>query len=323
MNENPGLSIVIVNSDGRMDTMNCLESIRNAGIGLRYEVILVDNVSEEQIFPEVRSKFPGVIEVQGPARQGFAKNYNLGIARAAGEYVMILNNDTLVQVGAIDKLIEFLEERPGFGMAGPLLRSESGQPQPVSARKIMTFGDFVLEQLFFDLGMPLGKLRAWIQSRVLNRRVSGPVECISGACMLVRRAALEDVGYLDERYDFYFEDMEWCRRFQMEGYKIGYVAEAKVVHLGDRALSNARFWAKQSEFRGAVQFFFDEGKPDRSRLALLRWVVLAGYLMRAIAFSAAGRFLSRRNQAAVYWKLLDWLKGVSVVDLAAVAAGVG
>lgn len=323
MAQTPDVSIVVVNSDGEADTLNCLASIRASRFDGSLEVVLVDNCSEKDPFPEVGRCFPEAVLLRAPQRQGFAKNYNLGMRYAAGDLVMILNNDTLLHPDALEALVGAMRGYPEYGAAGPRLMSGTGRPQPVSARREMTYTDFVLEQLVFDLGMPLGKLRAWFQGRQLMRRESGPVECLSGACILVRREALEAVGGLDERYDFYFEDIEWCRRFRRMGYEVGYISEAEVVHLGDRSLSGVRYWAKQSEFRGALLFFFEGGGRHRFRMALLKWAVMSGYLIRAVGFTFAGRFTSRRNQAAVYWKLLSWLGGASVVDLAASSAGAG
>jgi GT2 family glycosyltransferase len=108
-NHKPYLSIVIVNSDGVSDTLNCLDSIYHCPPSIPFEVVLVDNLSGQPGSSPVQSRFPEVTAVSSPRKQGFSKNYNLGMRHASGELVMILNNDTIVHPGGLDSLIDAIQ----------------------------------------------------------------------------------------------------------------------------------------------------------------------------------------------------------------------
>jgi GT2 family glycosyltransferase len=253
--EQPFLSIVVVNSDGAEDTLACLRSIYQHPPQVNFEVICVDNCSSSPFLPVLSQAFPEVRGVRAPQRQGFARNYNLGIRLAKGDFVLILNNDTLVHVDALDILLEVFRQYEQCGMVGPRLVSANGQTQTVCARKLLTPLDYILIQFLFDLALPAGKWLDGLRRRQLEQRGSGPVPCIIGACMLTSRAVLEQIGLLDEGYDFYYEDVEWCRRARMFGLQVVYVAEARITHLGDQSLAKVKEWAKQSEYKSAILYF--------------------------------------------------------------------
>lgn len=304
--ESTALSIVIVNSDGAEDTLRCIDSIYAHRPRESFEVILVDNCSAIPIQPQLFDRFPQVRIFSAPRRQGFARNYNLGVRQARGAYVMILNNDTRVHADALDHLLKALENNSTYGIVGPRLISLNGRVQSFCARALYTPLSYALILMFLDLGMPLGKGWELFLSRRIDKRKSGPLPCISGACMVVSRALLDRTGLLDESYDFYFEDVEWCHRAQRAGFQVAYVAEAVVTHIGDQSLARVKVWAKQSEFRSALRYF-REYHGLSVRQAQLLWLVTAtSFLMRMVAFAVIG--LVRHNgYASAYLDLFRWI----------------
>jgi N-acetylglucosaminyl-diphospho-decaprenol L-rhamnosyltransferase len=283
-NHKPYLSVVIVNSDGVSDTLNCLDSIYHCPPSIPFEVVLVDNLSGQPGSSPVQSRFPEVTAVSSPRKQGFSKNYNLGMRHASGELVMILNNDTIVHPGGLDSLIDAIRKHDAYGMVGPKLLWPDGSLQTVCARELPTFASYALTQFLLDLGTPTGKLWDRYQQRKLERRESGPVPCISGACMLIKREVLDRVGLLDEGYDFYYEDVEWCHRVRKFGYQVAYVAEAEITHLGDRSLSKVKEWAKQSEYLSAVRYFRQYYHLSSIQLWLLWMLTAISYAYRVVAY---------------------------------------
>lgn len=305
--EMPTLSIVIVNSNGAKDTLRCLDSVFRFPPRDPFEVIVVDNCSTVPIQPLITERFPQVRTWKALAPQGFARNYNFGIRQARGAYVMILNNDTLVHAQALDLLVDALKHAPQYGMAGPRLVSPDDKVQSSCARAFYTPLSYSLVLLLFDLGLPTGRVRESILSRRVAKRQSEPVPCINGACMVVSRSLLDKIGPLDEGYDFYFEDMEWCHRALNAGWQVAYVAGAIVTHYGDQSLSKVKEWAKQSEFRSALRYFRQYHNLSTWQARLLWLVTTVSFFLRMVAF-AVTEFVSRRpGYARVYWQLFKWI----------------
>lgn len=312
------LSTVIVNSDGCADTLRCLESLfayppdletlaPRAGAMPEHEIILVDNRSRDGCVALVRERFPSVRIIESPARQGFAKNYNLGIRHANGMFVLALNNDTIVHSGALTTLLTAMIDTPAYGMVGPRMVGRDGWVQAVCARPVLTPREYFLTQSIADPGFPIGRLWLLYQQMSVARRRSGPVPCISGACMLVRRTAFEQVGLFDEAVDFYYEDIEWCHRMACYGWQVGYIAEATITHLGDQSIRNVKVWAKQSEYFSALRYFRRyHGLTDEGARAL-RVVTSFGWLMRGLAFVLAEGLFGHKGHARAYLYLWNWI----------------
>ena len=303
----PVLSIVIVNTDGTEDTLNCLDSIFRAPLNESFEVILVDNCSKASVVPLVNERYPQVSTKSVDERQGFAKNYNLGMRNTRGKYVMILNNDTIIHDGTFDALLSGIQENPSYGMVGPKLVSSNGQIQSVCARSFISPLRFVLIQLLLDPGFPVGRLWERYQSWKLSSKKSSVVQCISGACMMTTREVINSVGLLDEEYDFYFEDIEWCHRVYQHGMQIVFIPEAEITHLGDQSLRKVREWGKRSEFLNAVRYFREYHGLTRSMARLIWFSSLVGYIIRAAAFWLKGVFSKEQGYAPEYWRLTKWI----------------
>jgi GT2 family glycosyltransferase len=307
------LSIVIANSDGTEFTLNCLDSIYKYPPKVQFEIILVDNCSQNPIFPIVEHRYPQVHTLSAPERQGFSKNYNLGMRHATGELVMILNNDTFVHAGALDTLIRTIRQHDLYGVVGPKLLWPDGSIQTVCARELLTPALYAMTQCVLDLGTPTGKLWDRYQRSKLERRKSGPVPCISGACMLVKSEVLDKVGLLDEGYDFYYEDVEWCHRITKFGYHVGYVSEAEITHLGDRSLSKVKEWAKQSEYLSALRYFRQYHHLNCIQLWLLWLFTVVSYAIRVVAYWGYETLTGKRGHSQAYHRVLSWILANSPV----------
>ncbi|HWQ12460.1 MAG TPA: glycosyltransferase family 2 protein [Roseiflexaceae bacterium] len=315
----PLLSVVVVNSGGAADTMRCLESIERhppdlalaarAGALPEVEVVLVDNRSRDGCLEMAQRRFPGVVTLEAPERQGFARNYNMGLRAARGAFVLVLNNDTLVHAGALTRLLDAMVNGPSYGMVGPRMVNRSGATQTDCARPLPTPASYVWQQLALDPGMLVGRLwERWIR-RAIGRRASGPVACIGGACMLVRREALEQVGPLDEGFVFYYEDVEWCHRMWRSGWEVGYVADAQVTHLGDQSLSKVKVWAKRSEYLSALRYFRQYHRLTPVGAQVIWLVTCASWLLRGVVFLLAEALAGRRGYAREYFYLWRWVFG--------------
>lgn len=301
------LSIVVVNSDGADYTLQCLGSIYHHPPHDAFEVILVDNQSRDDCLKRVYTSLPQVRTCSAPVRQGFAKNYNLGIRHANGEFIMILNNDTVVHAGALDALLNALRTHPPYGIVGPKLLSGEGHIQTFCARPLLTPFRYILELLFLDLGLPTGRWYDALRQVRVATRPSGPVPSINGACMMLSRETLERVGPLDQRYDFYFEDVEWCHRIQTRGYQVAYIAEAVITHFGNQSLSKVKEWAKQSEYKSALRYFRQCYSISLWQMRLLWITTAASYLSRWVAFQFLETLLRRPGYSQAYGNLSRWI----------------
>lgn len=314
----PLLSTIIVNSDGCADTLRCLESLfahppdlatlaPRAGALPEHEIILVDNRSRDGCVALVRERFPSVRIIESPARQGFAKNYNLGIRHANGMFVLALNNDTIVHPGAFTALLNAMIDTPAYGIVGAHLTGADGQTQPDCARDFPTPAAYLWNQLIASADPPVGRL--WRQNRRqgIDTRGSGPVPRVSGACMLVRREAFEQVGLLDEGFNFYYEDVEWCHRMLLAGWRTGYVADATITHIGDQSSRKVKVWAKQSEYFSALRYFQRYHGLTDEGARLLRIATSIGWLVRGVAFVLAEGLFKREGHARAYLYLWRWI----------------
>lgn len=303
----PVLSIVIVNTDGLDDTLGCLQSIFRHPPHVPFEVILVDNCSKDSCLAIASTRFPQIRTFAAPERQGFAKNYNLGMRHCHGELVLILNNDMVVQEGALDALIACMRGNPGYDLVGGRLMSTDGRIQPECVRSLPTVLTFVMMQLVLDPSLPIGRVWRRYSSWRLTKRPTGPVPCIMGACMLVRRSALETLGPLDEGYQIYYEDIEWCHRVWRQGGVVAYVAEAPITHYGDQTLSRMKVWAMKGAYESALKYFREYRDLTATETWFLWFGTTLSYHLRAFAFALLEKMLGRPGHAEAYRELSRWI----------------
>jgi GT2 family glycosyltransferase len=234
------LSIVIINHHSEQVLGGCLASIFEQPVRCACEVLLVDNTGLERGFPLMERYLAQVRLLTHTGRWGFARNCNYGIVHSCGRHVLLLNADTTVQAGALDRLVEYLDAHQHVGVAGPRLVYPDGRPQP-SVRSFSTIPILLVRGLYLDrwlAGTPLMR-RYFLQDRDLSR--PGPVDVVIGAAMAIRRAALEQVGLLDERFFLYFEDQDLCFRMWQHGWEVHYVPAAVVTHHYERGSARRVF----------------------------------------------------------------------------------
>ena len=303
----PLLSVVLCNSNSADYTLGCIESLYRHPPAGPCEIILVDNASRDDCVARVRVAYPAVRVAVAAQPQGFSRNYNMGIRMATGAYLLILNNDTLVAQGTLQRMIDAMENDPAYGMVGPLMVGGDGRIQTPCLRPRPSVTAYVLRQLVLDPGMPLGRLWQRIAQRRIARHPSGPVPCISGAAMLVSRRSLELVGMLDETYDFYYEDVEWCHRMQICGLQVGYVAESRLIHFGGQSSVKVKVWARQHEYLSILHYFRQHRGLGRTGATLIWLTTLIGFLLRGVGFLLAEAWGRTPQHARAYLYLWHWL----------------
>lgn len=228
------LSILIVNWNTGAVLMQCLHALRVQALPEDWEIIVMDNASQDDSVGILRSQFPNVLLLASTENIGYARGNNLAAAQAQGRYLLLLNPDTIVSQETLAALLAFMEEHPHIGACSPRLLLPDGTPQPYA----------------FGADPRPGYLlrRGW--NRLVHHRslhdwaIDTPqsVDWVSGACMMLRRKAWEQMGGFDEDFFMYFEDNDLCLRLRQAGWQIVYYPLLGITHLGGASEPGNRFY---------------------------------------------------------------------------------
>lgn len=242
------LSIVIVSFNARADLDRCLDALQAAPPAIAHEIVVVDNGSTDGSV-EAAQRRPGVRVIALGANAGFAKGNNAGIRAATGDALLLLNSDTVVPAGALDRLVAELDRDPGVAVVGPRLVDGNGRAE-------LSFG-----RMIGPLNELRQKRRAAKHTEVERlTRVRQYPDWVSGACLLVRRADADAVGGLDERFFMYTEDVDFCASIRARGRRILFAPEVEIVHLRGRSAASAPA-ATQAAYRRSQVAFYEKHHP--------------------------------------------------------------
>ena len=297
-------SILVVNWNTRELLARCLCSIEQGAPKDSYEVIVVDNASSDASPQMVREHFPGVRLVENEKNVGFAAANNQAIRQARGRYLVLLNSDTEVRPGALAALVQFMDAHPRAGAAGARLLNPDGSLQP-SCHPMLTPGREFWRLVFLD--------RLWRRATYSMHRwavnIPRQVEVIKGACLLLRREALDEVGLLDESYFMYTEEVDLCYRLHRTGWELWWVPQAEVVHYEAQSTRQAAEDMYVQLYRSKVQFYRKFGGQRRAHR--FKRLLRLAYGPRLVAASI-GSLLSPRlaEQTSTYRRLLAELPGM-------------
>lgn len=224
------LSIIIVNFNVKAFLQNCLLSVRKSLEDIPSEIIVVDNASDDGSVEIIKKNFPDVKLIELSENLGFSKANNIGLKIAKGEYICLLNPDTIVEEDTFNTMIRFMESHPEAGMAGCKILNPDGTFQLACKRSFPT--PWVAFTKIFGLSalFPKSKLFARYNLTYLDENQTYEVDAISGSFMFLRRDVYEKVGGLDESFFMYGEDLDWCFRIKEAGFKIYYVHSTKIIH---------------------------------------------------------------------------------------------
>jgi len=297
------LSIIIVNWNAKDLLLRCLTSVYQTIEGVEMEVLVVDNGSNDGSGEAIKGRFPGVNFIQNQKNLGFAKANNQALRLSNGKYLLLINPDTEIKEGSIERLLSFMESSPEAGVAGAELINADGSKQ----NSIANFPSLATELLnknvlrwFFPKTFP-GKEKDYF----------APIEVDSviGACMMVRRQAIDQVGLLDEGYFLFLEETDWCYRVKKAGWKVYHVPQAEIYHFQGKSAEIEKEKAKIEYYRSRYLFF----KKNRG---WLQWfILLIGLMIRLCAewifmmFTCIFTFFAVkkwRKRLSIYTHLLGW-----------------
>lgn len=294
------LSVIIVNYNVRYFLQQCLDSVQKAMQGMEGEIFVVDNCSSDDSLAMLSQRFPSVRVLANQDNPGFAKANNQAIALSSGQYVLLLNPDTLVAEDAFRLAVDYMDAHPGCGGLGVkmtdgrgcfLRESKRGLPTPmVSFCKV-----FGLSALF-----PKSRLFGRYHLGFLDENETNEVDILAGAFMMMRREALDKVGLLDETFFMYGEDIDLSYRLEAGGYRNVYFPASRILHYKGESTKKGSLNYVKVFYRAMI--IFARKHYHGSFLALYLAMIHVAVFLRA-ALSAVAIFLRKS-----YWKVLFALR---------------
>ena len=286
------VSVVVVTYDARPWIEQCLESVHGV------PTVVVDNGSTDGTVGFVLERFPDV-EVIESENLGLAAGWNTGIRATTGRYVLLLNADAWLVDDALRRLVEFADSRPNAAFIGPRLSNPDGTLQR-SVRGFPTLWRLATEYLFLRKLAPRSSLLNAFYAGGFDHDEVREVESVMGACMLIRREAVAEVGFADERFFLFSEETDWHYRLRQAGWEVFFFPGAECVHV--RGASHAGRLYREN-LRGHLRFFWKHRGPreaERARRLLLVTVRLRGMIFRGErgrGYRETASWLASRNVA--------------------------
>jgi len=288
------VSIVIVNWRTPLLLRRCLQAINNDNSAKDFEIFVVDNASGDQSLTILATEFPYVKVIANQGNVGFSKACNQAIPQTSGEYVLLLNPDTLVVGSAISQLAAFLDNNPGSGAVGPKVLNDDGTLQLACRRSFPMPAAALFRLTYLSKLFPGHPLFAKYNMTYADSKETCQVDALSGSCMMVRRKAIAQIGLLDEDIFMFGEDIDWCWRIKQSGWQIFYYPLAVIYHSHGAASRLRPAGATINLHKGMAVFY-------RKHLARNYWPVFNQlvYLviwLRALLFIVINTFKARLNR---------------------------
>jgi GT2 family glycosyltransferase len=297
------VSVVVVGYNGRDLLARCLDSVLMDHGDSGVETIVVDNASHDGTPEMVAARFPGVRVIVNRENLGYGGALNEGIAVASGCYVLVLNQDIALRPGALQAMVAFAEAHPDAGAVGPRLEYEDGRFQHSAFR----FPDW--KQAFFGFFDGLVPLDSEINGRYSDRQLNVPfaAEHLLGACMLLRRAAIDQVGAFDPTFFMYYEETDLCVRLVRAGWRNYYLPTASVMHVS-AASTSAASEQMSVQFHRSQAIFYRRlhGPGGYAALKTIAWAGIGSRLARSVRAFVRGRIGADllRERIVGYWRIL-------------------
>jgi len=313
------ISIIIVNTNTRDDLRNCLRSVFKSleRSRLDFEIFIVDNNSSDGSQEMIKKEFSSVILIENQENLGFAKANNQAIRIAKGHHVLLLNPDTIVIPKSLDLMIEFMEKNQKVGALGPKLIDINGAVQPSAGRADTVFTVLLR---FCTPRSFTGKIKKILAKnnfrnfrKLLGSQVDSyfsffdietPVEIdlISGACLLVRKETIEQVGLLDEKFFLYSDDADLCFRIKKKGWKIIYFPTVKIIHYGGKTTGGD--FKPFPLCRGAEsEYYYFKKHYNKMTGFIVKLLLLFALTVRAPWFLYHHLVFKKRNKSSNLWKI--------------------
>lgn len=306
------LTISIINHSNPRLLQGCLRSLFAATHRVTLDVWVVDNATGGALVPELQAEFPQVQWVFNTKRLGFSANHNQVLSQASGRYACILNDDIVVHDGAFDTLIEYMDANPKVGMAGAKLLNTDGTLQNCTFRFMTLWSELVAICL---LPGPLNALKKVMLDPAQTQDHPALVDWVLGACIVVRAAALREIGLLDAVLSpvANTEEVDWCYRAREAGWEVGYCPDAVLTHFGGQSQKLSKPGADRFRvemYRTKIAFF--RKHHGAAQTVLLRGIYLVTLPWNA--FMLAQSALRKTEPAARCRSAFATLCGIAAIS---------
>jgi len=285
------VSVIIVNHDTRELLQRCLKSIIEQTVGIPYDIIVVDNDSTDGSVEMIRGEFPSVRLVENKENRGFAAANNQAISIAKGEVILLLNSDTEVLDGAIQKTLAFMERCPEASIVGCRLLNRDGTLQP-SCRSFPSVWNLFSESFFLYIVFRRTKLFGKYYMSFFDHDSIREVDVVKGACMMVRKEVFDRVGLFDESYFMYSEETDFCYRGKKAGYRVFFYPEGRIIHFeGGSIVDPLRYFMEL--YDSQMLFFYKHFTGFYRKMAIL--IKRIGIALRIVVYFIAAVFTLRSD----------------------------
>lgn len=299
------VSIVIVSWNVAEILTDCLTTILASPTGPACEIIVIDSASTDETVSVVRQRFPQVKLTALTENVGFVRGNNCALAQAAGEYVLLLNPDTRVLGDAIGEMARYLDQHPQVGIVGPQTLNEDGSHQS-TRRRFPTLLTGMFESTWLQAYAPRAVLHHYYALDIPDDVPAADVDWVQGSALMLRRSVYDQIGGLDEGFSMYSEELDWCKRARAAGWRVVYLGQARIVHLGGKS-------SQQAEARTQIAFQTSKLRYFRKHhgwaaARVIQGVLALNYLAQIGLESAKGLLGHKRElrwqRVRMYWQVL-------------------
>jgi GT2 family glycosyltransferase len=302
------LSLILVTWNAKHYVHECLVSLCQQELSVNAEIIVVDNASSDGTPAMVRTEFPHIMLVENPTNLGFSTANNIGIKKARGEYLCLINSDVNVPPHCLQTIYNFMVQHPKIGVLGPRMLTPEGAIGR-SYMRFPTLWNCMCSALSLSKVCRNNTLCGGVLMPDFDNERTAEVDVLNGWFLVVRRQALDQVGTLDERFFMYGEDIDWCYRFHKAGWKRIYFAGVSALHYGGASSKRASAQLYIEMQRANLQYW----QKHHSRVGVIGYclTMLVHQIIRAVAygliyiFSGSGRVEAagkvKRSAACIAW----------------------
>lgn len=275
------LAVVIVNYNAQDYLETCLQSLHAETPNTDFQVVVIDNASDDCDFSRLRVQFPSTTFVQNNENVGFAAACNQGVRQVPAEFYLLLNPDVRILDRAVEKTVAFLQSRPEAGIVGCRVKNEDGSLQLACRRTIPRPSSALYRFLRLSFLFPRSKTFGQYNLSFMDDNEVHEVEAVSGSFLMFRREVLNAIGYLDEDFFLYGEDLDFCYRALLKRWKIYYFPGAEIIHYKKKS------WRRDAKagsyhYYNAMEIFYRKHYRETANPLQNTLVFLGIRLLRAI-----------------------------------------
>lgn len=301
------LSIIIINYNVKNLLNDCINSLYESLKGIRFEIIVIDNASTDDSVEMLYMHHPQIKTIVNTQNIGFGAANNQGLAEASGDFILLLNPDTIIFPDTIAKTLKFCQEHPEVGIVGCKILNPDKTLQP-SCNYFPNLLDYIWETFFVDKLFPRNKLIGRFHMSYFNHDVIAEVDCVKGAFMMVKKQVIAEIKGFDEDFFIYSEEMDLCYRAKQKGWKIFFYPDAEIIHYGGQSTfpeSEAMF----IEFHKGRYKFFRKHK-GLFKAKIVKLMLFGGVAIRAFIWFLV-KNICRNNvfygkRYKIFYKTLIW-----------------